>query len=108
MKRKHFKVLYERDPRATKIDDVKLVFEAAQKEFDSKNVLIDDQYAQKGGPAQDFPVERRDKSIVSSVRLSKMHIPPFAVGHVFINPQLFDKARIWLDKEKARIINLKG
>lgn len=104
--RKHFRVLYERNPEDLKKNarSGTAIFEAAQEKFGHDDVRHD-QYVQKGGP-HDFPVLMRDRSSVSSLALSKtlQAIPVVAIDYIFVCPEKLPEATKWLDENKTAII----
>lgn len=110
VRREHFRVLYERHP-ADVLQNPEAgedVLQAAVGRFGAESVRRD-RYAQKA-TAPDFPVQRRDGSIVSSTTLSKTlsQVPLISVDYVFIEPAQADSARQWLKAEKNEIIRAVG
>jgi len=109
LKRKHFKLLYERNPKDLDINPEageKIRLAAAEK-FGEANVKRDC-YIKETAEINDFPIQLQDGTIVSALTLSKTlsHLPPAAVDFVFIKPSLLDKAKEWLKKNKNDIIKL--
>jgi len=106
IKRKHFKVLYERLPEDTRINSEsgERIFEAAAQEFGSENVRYSIQKAK--GESIDFPVQMRDKSVVSALSVSSAlkNIPQLTYEYVFVEPSLQKRAQNWLKDKKAAII----
>lgn len=104
--RKHFKILYERNPPDLEInpDAPKAVYDAASKEFDSDLVRYD-YYQQKGG-GKVFPVRTKDNIILQSVALSDTldKVPIVTIGFVFVDSSLLEKARKWLHGERTEIL----
>jgi uncharacterized protein len=109
IKRKHFKVVYERNS-----DDIKknvgvpvasLLKEPIEKEFGKENVRIDI-YPAKGG-ILDFPVQDRSGKIVSSLSVSQVlnRLPDVAVDYLFVNSGIKKDAKKWIDVNKDNIIN---
>ncbi|MFH1538569.1 MAG: HD domain-containing protein [bacterium] len=106
--RKHFRVLYERDPKDPP-ESADRIYEAACERFGEENIKKDVPPLQVGS-RPDFPVLRRDDSIRSSMELSDIFsngIPPVAIEYVFISPEHLESAKEWLEKEKSGIIELK-
>jgi len=107
--RKHFKRFYERTPNDIKInpDAVKLIKEAAEEKFGKNNIRYD-RYIQENS-VMDFPVLLKDDSVVSSLSLSQVlgKLPVVAIEYVFVdpNPDLMDKVKKWLYKNKKEIIS---
>jgi hypothetical protein len=81
-----------------------MVFEAAEKYFGSEMVRYDE-YRQKG-EIHDFPVSTRDGRIVSSINLSEVlkKLPILAIDYVFIAPEKKKEAKVWLEKNREKII----
>ena len=108
--RKHFKVLYERNPKDydTNSEAALLIKEAADAKF-GKDKIRFDTYTQKGGFI-DFPVSLRDGTVVSSLSLSQTlaKIPIVAADYVFVDPSsdIMDHAKKWLNKNKTNIIEI--
>jgi HD superfamily phosphohydrolase len=104
--RRHFRMLYESNPidRKVNLQSVELVYEAARKEF-GDDAVRHDPYT-SGTEAEEFPVYQRDSTIASSVALSPtlQNGPSFAVDYVFIDPDLKEKAKAWLDAQKSKIL----
>lgn len=109
IKRKHFKVVYERNS-----DDIKknigvpvasLLKEPIEKEFGKDNVRIDI-YPAKGG-ILDFPVQERNDKIVSSLSVSQVlnRLPGVAVDYLFVDSDIEEDAQKWIDKNKDNIID---
>jgi len=104
--RDHFRVLYQRHPTDAGINPEagKAIFEAAQGKFGSESVRHDP-YVSRGAPP-DFPVLMRDGTVVSSVTVSPAlaKLPLLSIDYVFIEKELLDKARGWLNTNKHAII----
>ncbi|MDG6250259.1 HD domain-containing protein [Methanocalculus sp.] len=108
IKRKHFKVLYSRNP-----DDVSInrsageyVFTAACDQFGEENVRHD--IPKISGSSVEFPVLENDNRVVSSLRKSEtlQRLPEIALETVYIHPEKYDEAVTWLEKEREQIIEL--
>ena len=108
IRREHFKVIYERNPKDVEINlEAGLpIFEALKNHFEAEN-FRHDRYAQKSG-APDFPVLLRDGQIVSSLSLSETlgHLPVVSVDYVFASREIFDQAQKWLRDNREDIIKL--
>jgi HD superfamily phosphohydrolase len=103
---KHFKVLY-RPSR----DDIKMnpeaglaVFQAAADAFGTDKVRYD-RYAEKG-EVSEFPVFTDKAESVSSTSISQVlgDLPLASVDCVFVERDLLDEAREWLEDQKALLI----
>ena len=111
LKRKHFKLLYARNPKDMEINPEagEKIWQAAAEKFGRSNVKRD-YYTKEAAKINDFPIQLpdEDKTIVSALTLSKTlsHLPPAAVDCVFIKPSLLDEANEWLNKNKNDIIKL--
>lgn len=109
MKRKHFKVLYQRNP----LDSVrapeagKAIYEAAADQFGKNNVRYDS-HVQKGSDVT-FPVLERDGRVVASPDESEVlsRIPVVKIETVYIEPGFEEKSKRWLEKEREGIIGSK-
>jgi len=106
VKRQHFKVLYERNPRDTKItpDAAARVHEALTEQFDSDRCKRDT-YPQPDG-LPDFPVQLRDETIVSSLSKSVPlnQIPVVLIDTVYAARSIHEEARTWLQQHRKDII----
>ncbi|MDD5559003.1 HD domain-containing protein [Candidatus Methylomirabilis sp.] len=104
--RKHFKVLYARNPDDTQKnpDAVATIHTAVSERFGEANVRIDT-YTQSGG-APEFPVLENDGRIVSSLAESQplRNLPVVATGYVFINRDCREKAKVWLEGNRDDIL----
>jgi HD superfamily phosphohydrolase len=106
--RKHFKLLYEAIPsdvsKYTGIAVAEAIARAAKDEFGPEHIRYD-AYVPKGRIA-DFPVEERDKQIVSSLAKSQVlqRLPAATFEYVFVEPDIFAKAEKWRDTNKHRIL----
>jgi len=110
LNRKHFKVLYERNPDdiSRNPDAVLAFYQAASDKFGADNVRMDT-YIQTGG-APDFPVFKKDERIVSSLAESQTlkNLPIAATGCVFIHREFLGEAEMWREKERDNIIAIEG
>ena len=106
VKRKHFKVLYERNPNDSEKNPEcgASVYNAACKKF-GKDVVRHDRYTQKGGGVV-FPVRNRDGRIVSSFAASDVlqKVPLVNIDYVLIAPEKLAEAHTWLKEEREKII----
>jgi uncharacterized protein len=107
--RKHFKVLYSRNPNDIAINPEarKAVYAAAKEKFGEEKVR-EDQYPPKGGISS-FPVQNRDGRVVDSLSISQTlpNLPLGSVDFVFIAPELREEAASWLEKHRQEIIAVK-
>jgi len=106
IKRKHFKLLYPRNPEDMKINAnaSEVIYISAKNEF-GENKVRWDKYIEKGG-APDFPVLAIDGRVVSSLLLSKIlkQVPIAVVDYVYIDPTIRNKVLTWLKKNRTTII----
>ena len=106
LNRGHFKLLYQRQPGDMEVnpDPGGVIYKALAEKF-GKGYFRRDVYPQKGS-STDFPVSRRDGSIVSSLALSGVlnNIPIALVDFVFVDREKEGKAREWLDSNKEEIL----
>jgi HD superfamily phosphohydrolase len=108
--RKHFKLLYERNPDDIKQnpDVTRVIYEKAIEKFGAENVRLDILPAKR--KRYDFPVLSHDDRIVSSTKVSEAlsRIPPADVGYVFIEPGQIGNAKKWLEDNRTLIISNSG
>lgn len=106
IQRRHFREIYQRNPDdiAENTDAASVIHEAASRIFGNENVRLDQD--SKGGASPDFPVLRRDGSIISSISLSQIleNLPEAAIDFVFIEPSYRDEAVNWLKENRKDII----
>jgi HD superfamily phosphohydrolase len=108
--RKHFKVVYERNP-----DDVKVNPEAGDAVFRALSAQLGaeyfrhDRYRQSAGPP-DFPVRLRNGQIVSSLAVSETlnRVPVVSVDYVFAERSFLSKANEWLKSHRIDIVKPRG
>jgi HD superfamily phosphohydrolase len=106
--RDHFKVLYKRNAEDANKNPQALaqITAAAQEKFGAGNIRYVPTERAASGPIA-FPVEDDGKvmrsDIVSEVIVQ---IPPIYANYVYINRELLDDGRKWLDKEKDHVIAL--
>jgi HD superfamily phosphohydrolase len=107
VKRRHFKVLYERLPSDVALypEAASAIFEAAVERFGEENVKYAD--SRRPGRAPDFPVLQRDGTTASSLQLSDAlnHLPEPKNEFVFIEPVQLEEANRWLRANKRDIID---
>lgn len=109
IERKHYKVLYSRNP-----SDVKINLQAGQKiynyavEIFGKEQVYYDIYTQSVGN-YDFPVIYSNGQIESSLIVSDVlgKIPVVKSEYVFVSPEIKDKAMEWLVENKEDILKNK-
>ncbi|WP_298666440.1 HD domain-containing protein [uncultured Methanofollis sp.] len=106
VKRNHYRVLYTRNPNdVLKNREAGLAIStAACAEFGEENIRHD--RPKKSAGRVMFPVLELDGRIVSSLSRSDtlQHIPEVAADTVYINPDLLDVGRKWLEKNRKRVI----
>jgi len=109
VKRKHFKVIYERNPRDYKInpESGNTIFGSLVSQFGSEHFRYDRYSQQSGTP--DFPVRMRSEEIVSSLAISDTlnTLPIVSIDYVFCDSNILEKARNWLKDNHDNIIKLK-
>lgn len=105
-KREHYRLIYERSLSdiAESPEAVRVIYCALREKFGEGNVKIDE-YEEEGGIA-DFPIIDRNGEIASSQNVSKVlnQIPRTVIGFVFVNPDLKNEAKEWLDKNRIKIL----
>ncbi len=105
--RKHFKMIYTRDPADFQKSRYpgKLIYDAACKKYGDDKVRRDN-YDKDGGTSE-FPVLRQDGTRIRSTSLSDIlkKLPPVTVDYVFIEPNLRENAEMWLKSSKNDIIS---
>jgi uncharacterized protein len=103
--RQHFKRLYEKTLDVARISpeiETKVASEA-QKQFGDDAILVDSPEDTKEPP--DFPVLEFDGRVVSSATASDLlkHIPVIRLGYVFVDPEILEEARGWLEANRAEL-----
>jgi len=107
--RRHYKVLYERNPDDLKknVDAVKAVFSATCEKYGENSVKCDD-LPPNPKRAPHFPVCEYDGRIVWSHDASSIlrdnTIPQAVIGRVYVEPDKRDEARRWLDGHLSVIL----
>jgi hypothetical protein len=105
--------------RNWQIEDLKIEIEGVNQTINTNKALIDEFDEQKlrfdhekpKSSVNDFPVLRNDNGkIVSSLSLSQTlnHIPPARAEFIFAHPEISSDVTKWVEKNKKRIIELKG
>ena len=106
VERKHFKVVYERNPDDVRINPEagRAVFEGLGEEFGTDSIRHD-YYRQRGG-APDFPVKLRNDDVVSSLAVSETldRLPVVSVDYVFAERSRFADAKAWLQVQREEVI----
>jgi HD superfamily phosphohydrolase len=106
LNRKHFRVIYQRNPEDIKINmnAAHAIFEAAKEKFGEKNIRMDS-YTQKS-TGIDFPVLMNDERIASSISLSDTlnKIPVAKFEFVYCVPEIKKSAQSWCRDNGSEII----
>ena len=104
--RKHFRLLYSRNPLDLKItpNPGQAIYEALSAEFGSDYFRVD-RFRQKDSPVS-FPIIMRDGRLVSARGSSEIlqGIPLAAVDYVFADASILEKAKRWVDQRQAEIL----
>ena len=107
LNREHFKLLYQRQPADMEItpDPGEILYNALKEKFGQKYFRRDNHTPK--GSTFDFPVSRRDGSIVSSLLLSEVlnNIPVVSVDYIFASREVDKEANEWLEDNKEKILN---
>lgn len=105
--RKHFRVLYERNPRDadTNPEAGEAVYLSACRQFGEQH-FRHDRYTQ-GGSSTVFPVKTRDGRIMSSLAVSDVlkKLPLVNIDLVLVAPELRSEAEKWLRENRDEIIS---
>ncbi|MCP4134463.1 MAG: HD domain-containing protein [bacterium] len=108
--REHFKRLYSRIPGDMRRNPEapELIKDAVVQEFGEEKVRFDKYPGKKG--SIDYPVLLSDGSVESSLQVSRAlnHIPSVAVDYIFVDSDIMDTAKKWLEKHKDNIIKPQG
>jgi hypothetical protein len=103
-------LLYESTPLDLKrnLNSPNLIYEAAKKAFGDELLRFNPYRSE--ADSEDFPVFQRDGTITSSVLLSPTFAKPprFAVGYVFVAPEIKEKAGDWLKANKEAVLSAAG
>ena len=106
VERKHFKLVYERNPGDVGINPEagRVMYTGLVEKFGAENIR-GDHYRQRGS-APDFPVRLRNDEVVSSLDVSETlgQLPVVSVDYVFADRSRFNDAKKWLDEHRTRII----
>jgi hypothetical protein len=104
--RKHFHVLYERNPTDIVLhsNPGEVIADAAKNKFGDANVRYSKPKLKD--IAADFPVRTRDGRIVPAIAISEVltNLKPVAIDYVFIDPDFLKDASDWLSKERTKIL----
>jgi len=107
--RKHFKLLYHRNPDdiCKNSDAAEAIYAAACNKFGAENVRYDS-YEQKKS-VLDFPILDNDGRIVSSQAKSVTlkNVPIVAVDYIFVSPKYRENAEDWLNQNRENILTKK-
>ena len=110
IERKHYKVLYSRNPIDLKIHPHpgEKIYHYATKIFGEENLHYDT-YTQSGG-IYDFPVSFDDELIESSLNVSDAlnNIPVVKIEYIFVSPEIQSEALQWLKTNKNDILIKRG
>ena len=106
IERKHFRVLYERNPSDIVLHSSpgEVIADAAVKKFGQASVRYSKPKIKE--VATEFPVKTRDGRIVPAMTVSEVmaKLKPTAIDYVFVNPDLLRDAGQWLVKERSTIL----
>jgi HD superfamily phosphohydrolase len=104
--RKHFKLLYERDP--DELDARQKIYRAAVEEFGPDSVR-QDWYVDKV-KILSFPVKMADGHVVDSMARSDVlgNLPYAKVDYVFVAREKLEEARRWLTDKRDEVIRAEG
>jgi HD superfamily phosphohydrolase len=104
--REHFRPVYERNPidQQRNPQSVERVENALKGKFNTASIRRD-RYAQKSR-GMSFPVFSRDGRIQNSLALSEtlQKVPVFGVDLIFVDPEIREAARQWVEENRATII----
>ena len=106
LEHKHFRVLYERNPQDVKVysDPGEAISKAAAIEFGEAAVRSSKPRLKNVGV--DFPVRTRDDRVEPAISMSGVlnTLKPKSIDYVFVNPEIQDRATIWLEKNRQNIL----
>jgi HD superfamily phosphohydrolase len=106
VERKHFHVLYERNPQDVLLHSSpgEAIADAATAKFGAAAVRYSRPILKD--IAADFPVRTRDGRIAPAITVSEVlaKLKPTAIDYVFINPDILNDAMDWLRKERKNIL----
>ncbi len=107
VERRHFRLLYQRNPNDLEItiEPVAAIYAAAAAKYGE--ALVKRGNAGKSEGDVDFPVKPLSGPVGSSASWSPAlrSLPPIALDGVFVDPDLVDAARSWLEKERETILS---
>ena len=111
IQRSHYRRVYEFNPDDLKINPyaASAIYKELKDEFDERQLRFD--HIKPKSSANNFPVLRSDNGkIVSALSLSETlnHIPPARAEFIFADPEISNEVTKWVEKNKKRIIELKG
>lgn len=108
VERKHFHVLYERNPSDIVLhsNPGEVIASAAAKQFGEKAIRYSKPKIKD--TATDFPVKTRDGRIAPAISVSHVlaKLKPAAIDYVFIDPELLRTAEKWLAEERKKILEV--
>ncbi len=106
MSHNHFRVLYERIPQDAKVNSEPgfAIAKAAEREFGKDAVRYS--RPKLKNVAADFPVLARDGRIEPAISLSETlsKLQPTSIDYVFIRPDLEEKGKEWVAKNRNSIL----
>jgi len=106
IERKHFRVLYERNPTdlALHSSPGEVIAIAAKSKFGETSIRYSKPKIKD--IAADFPVRTRDGRVVPAIAISEVltSLKPMAIDYVFIAPDRLKDATEWLLKERQKIL----
>lgn len=104
--RKHFKRLYSTNPsdRRVNLESGRALEKALGAKFGDDNFRHDSHIHRSVGP--DFPVRTKDDIISSSLAISEAlsHLPFMPLDYIFVDRDVEQDAKKWLDKHRQEII----
>jgi HD superfamily phosphohydrolase len=104
--RKHFRVLYERNPTDVMLhsNPGEVIANAAIKKFGEKSIRYSKPKIKD--IAGDFPVKTRDGRITPAISVSEVlaKLKPVAIDYVFIDPESLQSAKQWLVNGRQGIL----
>lgn len=109
-KRKHFKVLWSRNPsdKAKNPDAIDCIFQSAITKYGAENVRKDSYSKNKG--ADSFPVELDNGLIADAISVSDTlsKVPFDNVEYIFADREIINNVRNWLNENRESIIHETG
>lgn len=103
LRRKHFKIVYSRNPADAKIypEPGKAIYEGLSADL-GPSAVVHDRYIDKGG-VFDFPVLEKDGRIVPASD-TLVNIPHVSVDNVFVDPEYVDRANALLESKRDKYL----